>query len=188
MEYVLDSGLIITKPVIYIPEKILKVCRKLAKRFVYYEFSILCKGKWTERGFELSEEYAIPRQEVTAYNVKYNNKHVAELIAKGFNTVIHKHPDGMTRFSPTDEDFINANFTASILFTDDEFVKAIINISFKKGWKLQVDAEIKVKEKDEIEVKDIENIKPKPEVDISLGEQSINFRGWEYGFSFGDEK
>ena len=154
-----DSGLkIIKRPKILIPQMLLLVCNSIQKHVDNFEFSILCKGKWTPEGFKVSEDYIIPRQQVSSSFVQYDNKHVAECIKAGFNTVIHSHPMDMTNFSSIDEEFINSNFEASVLYTPKHgFCKAVINVQVASDIKVQVEAEPEIIFED-IEVKGLDNI------------------------------
>jgi len=140
-----DSGLKVVKEVkVRIPLKILLVCREIQKHVGHKEFSILARGEWTTEGFEVSEEYIVPEQEVTSSSVDYKED-LGQYKAQGFNVVIHSHPwGGNTDFSHTDEETINTHFDCSILFNGSEFVKAVISIQINTNIKLQIPAKIEI--------------------------------------------
>jgi len=154
-----DSGLKVLKnPKVLIPQKLLLVCNSIQKHLGNFEFSILTKGQWASEGYKLSEDYIIPKQQVSSSFVQYDNKHVAECLKHGFNVVIHSHPMNMTNFSSVDEEFINSNFEASVLYTPKHgFCKAVINIPVSSEIKVQIEAE-PVIVYPEVEVKGLANI------------------------------
>ena len=120
-----DSGIkILKKMEVIIPLKLLLVCNQISGKVRDDEFSIVTNIK--ERDditLELSEEYYIPKQIVTSTSIEYLKDEYK------FNTVIHRHPDGMNCFSSTDKEFINQNFELSILYTkEDGFVTGVYNL------------------------------------------------------------
>jgi len=162
---------------IEVPEKIFKVCRKLAQEFAGVEFSILCKATREGDVFRISEEFFIPEQEVTSGKVEFKNK--AEM--NGWNCIIHKHPSGLRSFSSTDDETINGNNDVSILFCDGEFVTAVANIKISEHEKIQIEVQqerIKIVDEQEIQVEGIERIKRKsyPQYSGKLG----SYVGYEY--------
>src|SRR5690606_31668268 len=55
-----------------------------------------------------------------------------------YNTVIHRHPDGINSFSSTDEEAINANFELSLLYTEAKgFVDGLFNNKHSRYCKLR---------------------------------------------------
>jgi len=110
-----------------VPLEILSVVRALDSEYSNVEWSILCKASWNaemER-FELGTEYFLPKQEVSAAHIDYEEDNI------DFNTVIHKHPSGCLRFSSTDESYINRNFTVSLLWVNNHFEYGIANVRTK---------------------------------------------------------
>lgn len=137
-----DSDLKVIKEVnVIVPIKILQICRSIQKKVNRNEFSILAKGRWTEKGFELSEDFVIPKQEVSSSSVDYKEP-LDVYTQSGFNTVIHSHPWGGKSFSYADEESINSNFTCSILFDGSDFATAVVNIQINAHVKLQLTAKI----------------------------------------------
>jgi proteasome lid subunit RPN8/RPN11 len=123
---------------IYIPPSILYLCNGLQQKFTDLEFSILVKGKWTEDGFELSEETAIPKQEVTGASVDLNDAQTDKFKQEGFNTIIHSHPFKSTSFSHSDLQTLTPHYTCSILYSKGEFPVATISIDVHPGVKITV--------------------------------------------------
>ena len=161
-----NSGLKIVKPKILIPYKLLLVCNSIQKKLENYEFSILAKGRWTSDGFKLSSDYVIPEQEVSHCSVEYDNKDVLKYLKQGYNVVIHSHPFDSSDFSGIDDEYINANFQCSILYSNSKFTNAVLNIKINNEFKLQIKPEIKLIH-DKIDV-DISKIKKKEIVSVKV--------------------
>lgn len=161
-EEIWDSGLkFVERITIKIPDEILKVCNSIQKQVEDNEFSILCKGKFNDRGeFELGNEYIIPKQEVGGASVDYKDEDIQKYKQDGFNVVIHSHPFESSSFSSADDDFINSNFVCSVLFSLTKFTKAILNIELSNDLKLRVDCDIEVEYSNGVAI-DIGNIKIK---------------------------
>lgn len=136
----------VTHPKIILTDKILFIARGIQNAIGRSEFSILVKGYWTENGFELSNEYAIPEQTVSLMSVDYDNQdEIAELKKSGFNVVIHSHPFAETStFSPADRDTINSHFDASLLLAGNGFVDASLRIQVVEGLQLHLKPEIEI--------------------------------------------
>ena len=123
------------------------------RKFSNVEFSIFAKSYYDEerKKIFLTEEYYIPKQEVTFAGVDYN-----EGPPEGFNTVIHKHPSGISHFSSTDDTYINQNHDYSLLWTGGRFVSGQVRFRSMFGMsKLPVTIE---KEWVDIEVSGLDNI------------------------------
>lgn len=135
---VLETGLKIVKtPKVLIPLKIFEVMVALDRQ-IDREAGIVCRGDWDENGnFVLSEEFYVPEQETTTATIEFKEP----VLRTDWNVVIHKHPHGVTSFSSTDDEHINKNFDASILFCDGRFTDAVVNIKIKPGVYVQVAAE-----------------------------------------------
>lgn len=89
-----------------------------------HEFGCFIKGFMDEDGiFKILDDIYIPKQTVTAATIDF-----LEDSPEGYNGVIHRHPNGCTRFSPTDDKFINSNFEFSLLYESNTVRQAIINI------------------------------------------------------------
>jgi len=156
---VFDSELSIVSPVIVVPQKLNSIIRYIQQKLSNNEFSLLLKGRWTERGFQIAKEYYIPQQEVTFSSVDY--KEDLSLLSTEWNTIYHSHPfsTGTPSFSVADRESINCNFICSLLGTM-EGIK-VANLSFFTGvCMVQVPAEIVIVD-DEIEPVDISKITEK---------------------------
>ena len=129
---------------IEVPSKILLVCMALAKRDEHNEFSIILKGSMTDDGFVVSEDLLIPEQTVSGASVDYDNIKMLEYKQQGYNTVIHFHPMSLSKFSGTDDEYINTNFDCSILFNDYEFSDSIVNLKIGNV-RLQVKGKVNVR-------------------------------------------
>jgi len=142
-----DSGLKIVKnPIVRIPLQLQLVCNTIQKRVNHKEFSVLARGRWTSEGFEVSEDYVIPEQEVTSSSVDYLEP-LENYKKQGYNVVIHSHPWGYrtgTDFSSSDEETINTHFDCSILFDGEKFCKAVLSIQVNNSIKLQINAKIEI--------------------------------------------
>ncbi|MBN8568064.1 MAG: hypothetical protein J0M18_00415 [Ignavibacteria bacterium] len=119
-----ESGIKILDAIkVIIPLKLLLVCNQIADRLSGEEFSILVNLTEKDKVIRLSEEFHIPQQVVSSASIDYIPEDY------NFNTVIHRHPDGMNTFSSTDKNFINQNFKLSILYTHKEgFVHGVYNL------------------------------------------------------------
>lgn len=156
-----DSGLnIIENPKVLIPRKLVAVCKKIQEHVGDNEFSILCKGEWREKGFRISEEFIIPKQEVGTASVDYTEP-LEKYKQQGFNTVIHSHPfSSDSDFSEADKETINTHFTCSLLFTPSGISKGVLSVQVNSSIKLQIPVSIEIVEEDvEIPKEMLENIK-----------------------------
>jgi len=75
------------------------------------EYSIVMGIRDIEGGFQLEENYRIPKQEVARTFIDYKEDCPEPC-------VIHRHPNNMNVFSTVDAEYINQNFKVSLLFTD----------------------------------------------------------------------
>lgn len=121
---------------VYIPLKLQLVCNKIARQVSGNEFSIFCKiEKIDGNNVYLSDFYTIPEQQVSSASIDYGKDPDMEV-----DTVIHRHPDGMNRFSGTDDAYINKNFKCSLLYTKSGgFVHGIYNMDMGNDTKLRLD-------------------------------------------------
>ena len=91
----------------------------------------------------LEDDYIIPEQIVTPSH--FTNKE--DINFKKFNACIHRHPQGVTKFSITDEQWLNDNVEVSVLFipasktNKNIFPHAIVNLPLANGKKYQVEGE-----------------------------------------------
>jgi len=150
-----DSGLKVVYPPILIdvPQSLVDVMRSIDNTVAgSVEFSIYVKADTSDiECIRISEDFYIPKQLVSGASVDYNEPPMG-----GFNAVIHKHPKGVRSFSGTDDDYINQNFTVSILWCDGEFVDATVNYDAGAGIKLQLEGYIYV-----------DDISVLPDIDVS---------------------
>ena len=121
---------------VHIPLKLQLVCNKIANQVAGNEFSIFCRIQKVEgNNIFLEDYYTIPEQHVSAASIDYG-KDPDEYV----DTVIHRHPDGMNRFSGTDEAYINKNFKCSLLYTKSGgFVHGIYNMDIGEDVKLRLE-------------------------------------------------
>ncbi len=133
-----ESGIkVLDKMDVIIPAKLLFVCDKIAGKVHSDEFSIVTNIKEKDDAtLILSDEYYIPKQRVANTSIEYLPDDY------NFNSVIHRHPDGMNSFSSTDRNFINQNFELSILYTrEDGFVNGVYNLKLD-NYLVQIPVEI----------------------------------------------
>jgi len=120
-----ESGIKVLQGIdVIIPVKLLLVCNHISDKLREDEFSILTNiAERDENTLTLSKGFYIPKQRVTHTSIDYLPDQYS------FNTVIHRHPDGMNTFSSTDREYINQNFELSILYTKAEgFVHGVFNL------------------------------------------------------------
>jgi len=134
---------VMSTPVISCPPSVLSICNAIQGRLPGMEFSILLKGQWTPSGFIIAtDEHAIPKQDVTQSAVDYDHEDVSRLVAEGYNCVLHSHPMNLRTFSSSDEQTINSNFVASVLYCQGELCDARVCIPVVTGLKLRLKAEV----------------------------------------------
>jgi hypothetical protein len=140
---------------VIIPKKIEDVCDYLAEKMTT-EYAILCNIDTFEGNVvTLKDEFYIPKQEVSAAFVKILSDKDEEV--KNYDTIIHRHPNGLHSFSKTDEENINMNFTCSMLYTKVAgFVKGVYNLPLNadKSIKLKVDVSIAVVKEFNLDIED----------------------------------
>ena len=116
--------IVIEKMKVIVPLKLLLVCNSLVAKLNGEEFSIVTNiAKRSSDTITLSEDYYIPKQNVTSGSIDY--------LPDDYNhsVVIHRHPNGLNSFSATDQSYINQNFELSLLYTSDEyFVNGLYNL------------------------------------------------------------
>ena len=92
---------------------------------------------------EYKKSYIIPNQLVS--HSAFSNKE--NINFSKYNAAIHRHPQGVTRFSGTDENYLNDNVEVSVLFIPSSktnkniFPHAIVNLPLANGKKIQVETE-----------------------------------------------
>ena len=111
------------------------------------EYGMYLKGTWDEKTATVivKDEWYFPKQEVTSVTITFKE----EPPSPEWNVVMHRHPNGVRKFSATDESSINEEFLASILFIPPaDFPDAVINIPLSPGNKLQVRVPVYVQRPD----------------------------------------
>ncbi|MBS1492219.1 MAG: hypothetical protein JST55_01835 [Bacteroidetes bacterium] len=174
-----ESGIKILDTVkVIIPLKLLLVCNQIADRLSGEEFSILVNLTEKDKVIRLSEEFHIPQQVVSNASIDYIPEDY------NFNTVIHRHPDGMNSFSSTDKNFINQNFKLSILYTyKDGFVHGIYNLKHD-NYLVQLPIEISVDMGlDLIDIQNIQTVRASRKV-IEIDDERLIGNGRQYGSMF----
>jgi hypothetical protein len=132
-------------PQIALPQEIEKLMNSVTELMpaAGLEYGMYLKGKWDEKTATVivGSEWYFPRQEVTSVTITF----LEEPPSPEWNVVMHRHPNGVRKFSATDESSINEEFLASILFIPPtDFPDAVINIPLSPGNKLQVRAPVHV--------------------------------------------
>lgn len=180
-----ESGLTVLKSMlIIIPQKLLSVCDYIAQKMGNDdEFSILTTIERVEEDIVyLSDTHYIPKQEVTHTSIDY----LDDMEAHKYNVVIHRHPDGINNFSGTDREYINQNFTASLLYTRvGKFVHGVYNVRVN-NFLIPIPVEIEVVSGiDELDISAIAKKSCAVSYPARNYQESIYSRSWEYG-SFGE--
>lgn len=134
---------VLDKPVILVPPMVLSLCNAIQAERSNLEFSVLLKGKWTRDGFVVENDtYVIPKQIVSGASVDYDHEEVSRLTAEGYNCVLHSHPMNLRSFSSSDEETINVNFDASILYCNGELCDARVCVAVIPRLKLRLAATV----------------------------------------------
>lgn len=135
--YMVASTQFIKTLSIVVPTRIKQILMGMSYKFRDTEFSIFGKTELGEDGkFHMEDTFFIPLQEVSNAFVDYKEDNT------GYNTVIHKHPDGCRGFSGTDAEYINRNFKFSLLWVDRAFSVAVVNIQLEEGVFFQTDLKV----------------------------------------------
>jgi hypothetical protein len=160
-----NSGLInIDNVVVRVSENLVKKMHYLHNEYPSIEVGGYIKYIQKVEGntlvFEVPPEIYIPEQTCTAGSIKFE-----EPPPKGWGGVIHKHPPGVTSFSSTDEEFINANFDLSLLYEPQHGITdGMVRLTLKEDMKLRVKPKIEIKTETvqfEIPKEKIKNALPK---------------------------
>lgn len=155
------SGLKEIPHTIFLTEKLKYIIDTIQKEVGRNEFTILVKGKWSDKGFLLSEDYYIPEQKVTSSSVDYDNDLRELREEEGYNTLLHSHP--FTRngasYSGADETSVNMHFDAAMLLDgDNNLCKGKCMVS-NNGGVLKIDMDIEIISPDYDISPNIDNIK-----------------------------
>lgn len=139
-----DSGLaIVDRPTIAIPYRLLMICNAIQDKFDGKEFSILVQGQWTETEFVVGTDFVIPKQTVRSAEVAYDED-LTIYKKQGYNVIIHSHPFAMHEFSNDDTETINTHFDASILYSQGNFVKAVMAIKMTDSLMVHMECDIDI--------------------------------------------
>jgi hypothetical protein len=107
------------------------------------EFGVYLKGTFNPVTCTVTveDEYYFPRQQCTPGSIQF----LEEPPSPSWNVVMHRHPNGCTKFSSVDVNSINEEFLASILYIPTwSFPDAVINVPLATGSKLQINAKVYV--------------------------------------------
>jgi hypothetical protein len=168
MDEIWDSGWVTHEtPTLFVPRRIVQVCNAIQSKNPHLEWSILLKGEWTKYGFEIANDYIIPKQEVTGGNVEFDEKDKEDCIVKGYNVILHSHHSmtGIKFSHPDHTTLTDSSFAASLLYNianGGEISTATITITIKEGIRVAVVPEIvEVEEETVVDIVGIENIAKK---------------------------
>lgn len=104
------------------------------------EFSIYLHGDYDNDGnLIISDTFYIPKQNVSGASVDYK-----EEPHSFYNGCLHRHPNGVTSFSGTDEKYINSNFEFSLLYVNNHIHTGIVNIVYHNNRRLQALLDVKL--------------------------------------------
>jgi hypothetical protein len=145
MSHLVSTGLLIARGArIRIPPKVTAILQEILEYLPDpgLEYGFFLKGKWLPEKATVevaTAEFFLPRQRVGPAHIQF----LEDAPSTDFNVVVHRHPHGCRRFSATDENSINEEFLASLLFMPPyEFPDAIVNVPIAPGTKLQVRATV----------------------------------------------
>lgn len=155
-----DSGLATREPCILLSDRVRKILKTIQDEVGNDEYSVLFKGDWESKGFTVSNNYYIPKQEISSMSVDYEENIGKLRNEKGYNVICHSHPfsSGTGNYSGADDSHINSHFPCSIL-TDKH--GDIINATLKLDTS-HVDCILSIK----IDPKNIEELDIEPDEDI----------------------
>jgi hypothetical protein len=150
-----DSGWVtLEEHFLFVPRAIVNVCNSIQDKFPGLEWAILLKGEWTKYGFVIGYEYAVPRQEVSAGNVAFNEEDNEKFKLEGFNVILHSHHNMGIKFSGSDHTTLtDSSLLASLLFSKGEIGEATLSIKVAEGVRVAIVPKITVME-DEAKVPD----------------------------------
>jgi hypothetical protein len=141
----IDLGMnIMKKGKIFLPNNIAKIMVSIYESIDKsdIEFGIYLKGTWDFENLEVAiadDAYIFPEQITTPTSIQF----IEDAPSKDYNVVIHRHPNGCTKFSGVDDNSLNREFLASILYIPYwSFPDAVINIPIITGTKLQIQADV----------------------------------------------
>lgn len=162
---------VLNNVIAYVPYKILGAMKQLERMVSHsgLEYGLYLKGKYADGILEVSEEFMIPEQIVTAGTIDFIEDDHGE-----FNGVIHRHPMNLKVFSGTDRESINQNYEFSLLYTQGDIVTGIVNLELADGFgRVQLTCEVHVEypevelDQDEVDRKIVQ--RPIPVLTASRG-------------------
>ena len=136
-----------TKPKIVIPAYLLLICNAIQQKLPGKEFSILVKvAEVKPYTVILSEDFVIPKQEVTGSTVDYDPDDWAERLEEGYNAAIHSHHDMDIGFSGTDKNILHSHgkLIASVLYAKQKFKEGVVIANTDLFGTAQIEAEVQV--------------------------------------------
>jgi hypothetical protein len=136
------------KAIIYMPSDIVQLLNNIHKNLSNQsvEFGVYLKGVFDRDTMSYriksgNENVCFPRQRVSSVTMEF----LEPPATRDFNVALHRHPNGVTGFSGTDQASINIDWEVSILFIPpDSFPSAIINIDIGPCSKIQIPADVKI--------------------------------------------
>lgn len=152
-----EKVVVVSKPIpktakVYIPVSLIYAMQTIGaiKSLDKMEYALLYKveaiDKLTYR--IIDNDFICPKQEVTETTVRIltDKMTVKELdIYHTYNGVVHRHPNGVERFSVTDDVNLNKLFQVSLLFLKDyKIPKCIVNVALDAETMFQIDATMEV--------------------------------------------
>lgn len=152
-----EKVVVVSKPIpktakVYIPVSLIYAMQTIGaiKSLDRMEYALLYKveviDKLTYR--IVDNDFICPKQEVTETTVRIltDKMSVEELdIYHTYNGVVHRHPNGVERFSVTDDVNLNKLFQVSLLFLKDyKIPKCIVNVALDAETMFQIDATMEV--------------------------------------------
>lgn len=148
---------VVSKPIpktakVYIPVSLIYAMQTIGaiKTLDKMEYALLYKVEVIDKlTYKIVDnDFICPKQEVTESTVRIltDEMTVEELdVYHTYNGVVHRHPNGVERFSVTDDVNLNKLFQVSLLFLKDyKIPKCIVNIALDSETMFQVDATMEV--------------------------------------------
>jgi hypothetical protein len=134
---------IIKPPIVaYIPEYILLMMRSIEAKLKssnVSEFGAFLSGELEDDKLIISSDFLVLKQRVTTATIDFD-----EDPPDSYNGVIHRHPNGCTKFSHQDDTSINENYYFSLLYVNNVINGGIINLDIGNDVRIQLPLSIKI--------------------------------------------
>lgn len=181
-----QSDLNILEPSICIENQVENILSVAQKKAGHNECSVMFKGDWGDDGFVVSNEYYIPKQEVSSTSVDYKEDISKLRRENGFNVICHSHPFSRnSNYSNSDEEHVNSHFPCSLLANDiGEIIMASLKLDTPNpNYKIKVKIkgeDIKYYSNLDVSVEGLDNIVEEEDYYYSRHSKNISVGNYKY--------